>query len=510
MIKKITVFIMSICLLMSACGCKPAEETEEKKNEYVSGGSTATAFWQDGSAFTPVLRFVVASDIHVRDWYTVQSDMRLGYVFDDAYAYAATQEYDRVDAFIFNGDLTENGTDIQFSKLNSIIQSKIRQEESLLLMPYAGHDILTYYDYDARAITIPESALIERMESLTGNDSGMHVTINGFHFITVSTMRVGQLNGGGELVTGYDEEWIREQLSSAQEEDAYKPIFMFYHHPMEDTVMSTAKDTSVNDDTYYNPRLYGKDVAIDYAPSFSSVMKNYTQLVYFGGHYHSALKNPLTVVQKDYTSVDTGSVYYVSRISDNFLFSEGGPNKAYGKSSVSSMWIVEVDADYRIRLLPYDLEMHRFYNGIGAESDRQTIKYIQDASDPNTWIYTKDARVAKADIPAFAEDAQISVTAQENGVSLSFPQAADNDGVDSYWLEVKNVATQETVKRYAVSSQYFLSVVPERLNIVYEITGSVVPTQNNKYIDAGTYEISLTPYDIYGKAGQSIKKEFTV
>lgn len=518
--KKICLMLCLIMLLsLFPTACKPQTADNDLKNDYVSINENVTAYWQDGSEFTPVLRFVAGSDLHFRQWYTSQTIPRLSYFIDDMYAYARTQEYDKIDAFIFNGDLTELGTDVEFESLNSVLQSKINQEESIVLMPYAGHDCIQYFDAENNVYTTDKSEVVARMESVTGNESGVHITIKGFHFITVSTMQVGMTRPEDEFVEGYDQTWIKNQLEDAENDDEYKPIFMFYHHPQVDTLLGTKHDDSPGGEDYFLPVLHGNSTYIDYEPTFKSTLKQFPQLIYFSGHYHSSLKNPLSIVQDDFTCIDTGSLTYCSMISNNFRIREDPINKAYANSATSAMNVVEVDADGRIRVLPYNIVNREFYNGIGDQSDRQIVRYIEDASNPETWLYKKQDRINKADVPKFM-NTDITVMQTQNGVKIKFYQAEDKDGVDSYLIEVFKTGSSEHFKKYAVSSQYFANIVPEFLYLNFTVDEELLG-YNAQYYDgkkylfndklqSGEYTIKITPYDVYSKVGTPITTTFTI
>ena len=103
----------ALCLTCTACGGQTSGSSE-KKNEYVQA-TTPTAYYMDGSAFTPVLRFVVSADTHIADYYTyAQAERRVENLFTDAYAYSRTQEYDKLDAFVVVGDYVELGTQQEY------------------------------------------------------------------------------------------------------------------------------------------------------------------------------------------------------------------------------------------------------------------------------------------------------------------------------------------------------------------------------------------------------------
>ena len=90
------------------------------ENEYIEEAvSTATARWMDGSEFTPVVRFAAAADTHLNEKYVVDSDRRVENLFTDAYKYARSQEYDKLDAVIFCGDVCERGKEKEYINLRN-------------------------------------------------------------------------------------------------------------------------------------------------------------------------------------------------------------------------------------------------------------------------------------------------------------------------------------------------------------------------------------------------------
>ena len=169
--------------------------------------------------------------------------------------------------------------------------------------------------------------------------------------------------------------------------------------------------------------------------------------------------------------------------------------------------------------MPYNIVDREFYRGIGEESNQQLIRYIEDASNPETWLYKKQDRIDAADVPRF-ENTNIEVIQIENGVRLKFYQAEDKDGVDSYLIEVFKNGSEEHFKKYPISSQYFANIVPEFLYLEYyqneELSGYGAKYYDGKKylfddkLQSGEYTVKITPYDVYGKVGAAISKTFSI
>lgn len=523
--------ILSLSMFSS---CSPSEQNTKTENQLTNSYTEnpidkATAFWIDGSPFTPVLRFVAGSDVHIAEELSWKPGRyRLGYLFDDVYDYAATQEYDRLDAVILNGDLCERGTEWEYKTLMEEIEKHARQEETLVMASFAGHEILDHYNKGA------ENDAVEFITSQTGIDPAMHLKIKGFHFVVVSNMYTE-----ANLPVGYDKQWVLDAFSNAAADGGNKPIFTFFHHPVNDTILKSEKER--ND---YPDR-----------PVFAEEMAAYPQMVYFSSHYHSAIRHPATLVQTSFTSIDTGSVDYYGAISQNRF--DGVNGKTLGSyssthtSAGGGMHVIEVDANNRIRVMPYNLAQRKFYNAMGENSNEQLIYYIEDASNPSTWLYKKagsayaevgESREEKSANPYFADNAQIqSLTITQDSIDFRFPHALDDDGVESYTIIVKDENGTSIIAE-PVSSEYYLENASKEMTIsftrandtyqerVYDdsdfafidpnrtsLSGMSWQEATYAFEDGKTYTLEIVAYDCWAKKstgasqGQtSLKYTFTV
>ena len=506
--------VITALSMLAACGGNDSSssEVEPLKNEYVQKqDDKATAYWIDGTPFTPVLRFIAGSDVHVNEdeswgW----SRYRLGHLFDDIYDYAATQEYKRLDAVILNGDLCETGTELEYQTLMAEIEEHTKQQETIVMASFAGHEVLEHFYQDA------ESDAVEFITSYTGIDPVSHLKINGFHFVVISNMY-----SEAKLPAGYDKQWILNAFSQAAEDDAQQPIFTFFHHPVNDTVLFSEKDR--ND--YPN------------VPIFAEEMNNYPQMVYFSSHHHSALRHPATVVQTGLTSIDPGSGNYFGAISQNRFENVGGKTLGSSSSSHTSaaggMHVIEVDAQNRIRIMPYNLVLRSFYNGMGEQADEQLIYYIEEPSNPSTWLYKSagskyatagESRQEKSANPYFDGNAEITnFKVAAESIDFRFPQALDDDGVESYTIIVKD-ADGNAIIAEPISSEYYREPTPKEMQISYTRNPEtyaeraanrshfafIDPTRENlsgttwqqatyAFEDGKTYTLEIIAYDVWAK-----------
>lgn len=450
--RKISLMLSSVlCLVLAGCTATSAlGETAKRTNDYIED-TKATAYYMDGSEFTPVLRFVAVGDTHITETYTAQNRKRLENLFTDAYAYSRTQEYDVLDAVVVVGDYMEYGKADENQQFMEAWQKNILPETTFLCLQ-AGHELI--------------EGSRDNHKMYTANDMGMHVSLNGFHFITISNMRYAIDEDGnflrdenGGLIYSEspdpecDMEWIEKSLDEAvADTGTEKPIFTFHHHPIGDTILGSQTGAPI-----WNPNV-----------DFETLFSQYTNIVDFSGHLHDPVVHPRSIMQRDYTTFTPGALTYACQTSDisdrNYLSTSQGE----GNATCSGMSIVEVDADGRIRILPYNLVLREFYNQIGYGNDnKQLIYYIEKAGDKSTWLYTAD-RNDTSDLPVWADDATIhKITVEDTRVIyasgapayayhyenrkrlvLTFDSALDKDGIECYRLQIVNKTTGVPIEFY--------------------------------------------------------------
>ncbi len=172
----------------------------------------------------------------------------------------------------------------------------------------------------------------ELFEKCTGNAIENDIVCGGIHMIVVSsddeTDRISTR-----------EPYLTEHIRAAAAEDPSKPIFVAMHKAVKYTVISS-----------YNPRTM--DTAFlsqDFSDEFLDFLKNYPQVVFVSGHTHVSLRYPTSIHQKDYTSIQLGTMGGVP--STGFIFSISSDNivKAYRINFTDGYiydepWVIDIPA----------------------------------------------------------------------------------------------------------------------------------------------------------------------
>ena len=328
---------------------------------------------EDTGDFSPVARFIVTSDSHITTIGDVQS-FRLQRMIKLGYDIAEKdEEYNSMDAVLVAGDVTDMGTKIAFGSIKAAIKPVIKDGTQFLATVSTSHD-----DRNLGK----ESLLL--YEEIMGQETDFHRVINGFHFIGVSASKIE-----GEHYSEYQKEWLIEQLEAAVADDPSKPVFVIQHEHISNTV-------------YGSSDFEGWGMA-----DFAEILKKYPQVIDFSGHSHYPNNDPRSIWQGDYTAVGTGGLYYTELTVDDI--------KTFHPTDyrfVSTFWVVEIDAENRIRLRAVDLL-----------SKEYLCEYILES--PFERKYTPEQQIQRSKAPVFENGASAKVI----GKKLYLDAAQSSDGM---------------------------------------------------------------------------------
>ena len=405
----------------------------------VSGRLAVVKAPEDTGEFTPVLRFIAASDTHIQTYFDIESGrlqkmLRLGYAVADADA-----EYNALDAVLIAGDLTDDGRKAQFNAFTAALDSCLREETRFLGVTAKSHDGYTMSRRETHAY----------YTALTGNSPDFHTVINGYHFIGLSASDDDSVH--------YDEgqvAWLRAQLEQATAEDPMKPVFVMHHEHVRNTVYGSS-DFEGWGETY-----------------FTDVLSDFPQVVDFSGHSHYPLNDPRSVWQGAFTAVGTGAIYYTE-----FTVDDQRTIHPDGYKQVSTCWIVEVDARNRVRLRGLDV-LNREY----------LCEYIlENPADPENRAYTPENRAGASRAPVFANGAAVKTRRIAGYCDCTVPLAASADGmpVVLYRAKAYDADGNEAASAFTIPKYY---VAGKEKEITVRLTG----------LKKGEYEIRVVAETAYG------------
>ena len=397
--------------------------------------------------FTPVLRFIVCSDIHLSGDETQENAVRLKNLINDMYAYCGNKTYTNLDAILVAGDFTGGGAEKEYEMFNKIIAENMKDSTQLITV-LGNHEFIEYRDVDA---TVGYDVYKKYINENVDTD----VVINGYHFIGVS------YDNDGKSFTN-KMKWLDERLAAATKENPDKPVFVINHpHPF--------------------LTVYGSVNWSDM--SLRTVLSKYPQVVDFSGHSHYAASDPRSVWQGEFTAVGCGSL---AAFMGNLNYIEGDKD-APGQSG--GAWLVECDANGNVSMQLYDIANRMFFDNIDY--------YFTDLSDSSKRTHNWHKQKSLDTAPMFPENPAVTSAVSENGeVVISFPNAKGYYEAENYKIKVTD-SKNKTVFEKTVISEYVRATDDDMTVCI----GS---------LDAGEYTVKVNAYSPYAKAGGQIKNNITV
>lgn len=271
------------------------------------------------------------------------------------------------------GDLTEYGTDAQYNTFMTTMNKYPQLDRNYVL---GNHDVRWMGGFETAE---------DRFLSHTGMP-GVYFDkwIDGYHFIYLGTEADDK---DSAYLSDKQLKWLEAKLAEGARKD--KPIFLFVHQPLGNTVSMTKPEDSYQSDEVQDQK-------------FKDIVGKYPQSVLTTGHVHDDIRLPGTLYNKQYfTMIRDGSIKY---------------NPSYTKEPGAQGLIFDIYADRVV------------ING----RDFAAKSTIANWTINN---YTADALAADKQAPTAPTNVTTKVLT-DNMVNLSWDAATDNFkgnvGVTSY------------------------------------------------------------------------------
>lgn len=388
-------FIVSLQLLTLANGIK-AEEVE------------------------PILQIPIISDVHVN---LALPDRQTRFM-------SALEEYKQLapnyQAIAVVGDLTDYGLEDQYNTFNNILDPySPNGVEKILAM--GNHEF-----YEGRYWSDPQftdQMFIDRFVNKTGvpglfYDKWVEGTNEDkYHFIVLGSEESTPYNPKGyEYVKISDQQyqWLEKALSVNA--DPNKPIFVFTHIPIDNTV--------------YGSEEYGANLQDG---RLKAILQKYPQVILFSGHLHYLLNHPRTAYQDGFTMVNAGTTAYT-------LYDNGTAPDAFSQGLLVNVY------DQKVEIKAREFSNHTWVNEYTVK-----LPFEKTIGDDKPPIFRWDAEITK--------DAITSTTA-----AISWPPANDNTQVDQYIIKQNGKILQTVYTKFwedSSPSKYSATITKLKPNTDY-------------------------------------------
>jgi predicted MPP superfamily phosphohydrolase len=377
------------------------------------------------------IRFSVISDLHVSPCKPREKE-RLKKVFSTIYNLDTNMR-----AIAMVGDLTDSGSKDEYEAVKTII-NKNKKAETELIASMGNH----------------EGNSVELFKSTIGRNPRENLSINGYHFITLSPRSSEDVYGGSSYYL--DEIWLKEQLEEAIIENPNKPIFVFMHHGIKNTVCGTD--------------LWNTD-------DLAQLFKDYPQVIHFSGHSHYPLNDPKSIYQKDFTAINTSTISYFE-LEPDMMYGSVPPHA----EEAFQMMVVEVKGS-TVKIKRLDLLSEQYIGEnwiIDTSKGKAGFKYIESRKDNSKKPYFDMNDVRVSDL----KDVSCKVKINQAKIKAN---GEEEDIIYSYKYDFINTGTGEIEKSYKISSEFYLLPMPD------------VVVQKFEELNPETeYKVIVTAFNAYG------------
>ncbi|WP_305093870.1 metallophosphoesterase [Prescottella sp. R16] len=424
------------------------------------------------TAEKPLAQLVVMSDVHIGGY---ESNIRKYESFFDTIG----SIFPKPDAIMSNGDMINDNGDGKgpdHEIVAQIFQEQLARKgmtDTQVLMSFGNHDAKLD---DVRA-GYPQ-------EWFPDSGGGYYESeVGGVHVFTVNTETYN-----GDTA---QRDWLTGRLAELTAANVTTPILVQGHRPTTGTTMDGQQAS--------NPRL-------------AEDLEAFPQAIFFSGHSHLNNFDDRAIHQKDFTSVNDGSMSYIEFDKGYQMITETGLANRFEAPTAQALF-VEVYADRaEIGRVNMAADRHDIYTG-GQWSASWQPPYSSagtlsgpswtvalDGATPqeikDNFRYTAAARNTVA--PEFPSATPLStVVGPDGALSLRIAQARDDQMVYHYRVEIADKATGAKVVSSKVLSDFAFVPRPNYLDVPMPAAA------------AGEYEATVVAVDAYGNASPEVTLTFT-
>lgn len=388
--------------------------------------------------------FIVVSDTHLgRDGSEEKNRTTLRYLLNQP---------NSPEAIFVVGDLTNNGHQKEYDLFKKVFTEELPDSFPQYYC-LGNHD--RYNDKGSNNT---------RFQETLGQELNQYVEVNDYPFILISMENASY----DKCYTEPSRKFLSEKLEYAAQKYPNKPIFVFFHMPVVNTV-------------YGSYEIGGKD---SWGTSgLKDICEQHTQIVAFSGHSHYPIGDERSIHQDKFTSVNDGSIAY----------SEIETGKTEG---IHPERFNEVTEGMIVSINNNKVSIHRYNTAQGVEI--KTPWEIKAPHDGSAFIYKNRKDNIAPKFEGSVKPTFYNIT--KDGCRLVWKQATDNDIVHHYKISVNKRGEKNTPPTiFTIFSGFFLNTeMPETKG------------WDLKELDKeSTYDVSIVAIDSFGNESKPIKNSFT-
>ena len=475
--KRVLALLLSLLLvaaMLTACGKK---QPTNQKTEF--------------DETNIVMQFGALSDIHIG---RTGTNINTVLWAKDAYKTLrdiALQYNDKgLDAVLVSGDLTNNGTPEQVAEFADIYETVFDPAQVPLIFSLGNHDVNVGSSYNKADMDFEQfyAALGQEYRQYEKDsdlaNAGVHQVVNGYHFVALNpideTYRNSLANSAN--YTAETKEWLDKTLEKITRENPNQYVFVSTHPIMYGMAYG-------GEHTYTTTAWFTREL--------NEILKKYPQAVIFGGHVHFSINSDLSIMQDGFTSLQCGSVNYMSNEDGEYRDSNSAVSLS-DREQVHSGYLVQVDANNNVRILRLNFGYKKEVKyPFVLQSPQADGSHLLDYGWDRGSSEKNEAPVLPADAISIVDDGAEKAAGEQVTPRLTFKAGTDDDQIHAYAVSVRDD------RGYLMETQRVLADF-YKVRRVDQMKETWSFTLTGKYYKGETYEIMLVAADDWGVASEPV------
>ena len=441
-----------------------------------------------------VLQFGAVSDIHIgrggggvgintvlwaKDAYKTLRDVALQYSDKG------------LNAVLVSGDLTNNGTPEQVAEFAEIYETVFDPKEVPLIFSLGNHDVNTGSSYNKADMDFEqfyaamgqEYRQYEKDSDLA--NAGVHQVVNGYHFLALNPIDETYRNSLANSANYAKEtkEWLDKTLEKITKANPNQYVFLSTHPIMYGMAYG-------GEHTYTTTAWFTREL--------NEILKKYPQAVIFGGHVHFPISSDVSIMQDGYTSLQCGSVNYMSNEDGEYRDSNSDVSLV-DRETVHSGYLVQVDGNNNVRILRMSFSYKKEIKyPFVLQSPQADGSHLLDYGWDRGSSEKNEAPVLAADAISVVDNSADKAAGEKVTPRITFRSGTDDDQIHAYAVSVRDDRGY-LMETQRVLADFYKVRQPEQMKDSWSFT------LTGEYLKGETYEIMLVAADDWGVASNVVK-----
>ena len=455
-----------------------------------------------------VLSVGVVSDVHINTGLPVTSQ-KWESALNQLSVKALETDNDGLDGVLVAGDLIDYPNDPAIQEFKRVYESVLDPVKTPLIYTVGNHDVPNYKwsetmvgdaEYIRKALGDNYFQTDVDVEAGTSLEC-RHCVVGDYDIVAISP------DGTSPVV--YDPkalEWLDKTLSEITSKEPSKYVILITHPMIYDTVYGSLLGEADGIWKSYSPGYWA-------TRELPEILSKYPQVVAFGGHLHFPLNDPRSIWQGAFTALGCGSVRYMA-------IEAGGYERMAGQTTMK-----DKDEFSQGHLVQFDkkgnMMIHRmdFYNKAvigepiiiprpsknGKHLDGYSFALRKASNEPPTLssmdvVFEKSPEPWKKSEPGF--------------FSVSFSSGADDEFVHHYVLTLSK--GDEIIMSKKILADFYKYPQPSMMKQVWKENLTLFDLiesddwAGQEKFEPGVYTVSLTAFDSWDAASETLSKEVVI